>query len=110
MAASSCCPGRSSWPPGAATAAPTRSASSGSCLTQDFDGAVRSFQAALKLVPNDVRLHQNLALTYELKGDLAQADPHWNRYFDLLGDQMPAPPDLPRYLDNLAYESLSRLA
>ncbi len=80
------------------------------CLTQDFEGAIKHFSAALKLAANDARLHQNLALTYELKGDLAQADPHWNRYFDLLGDQVPAPSDIPKYLDRLTYESLNRLA
>jgi Flp pilus assembly protein TadD len=80
------------------------------CVTQDFDSAVRNFSAALELAPNDPRLHQNLALTYEFQNDLSQADPHWNRYFDLLGDQVPAPPDVPRYLETLAYESLSRLA
>jgi tetratricopeptide (TPR) repeat protein len=80
------------------------------CLTQDFEGALRHFQAAVKLTPNDPRLHQNLALTNELKGDLAQADPHWNRFFDLLDTRLPAPADLPKYVDNLAYESLSRLA
>ena len=41
--------------------------------------------------PTTPRLHQNLALTYELKGDLPQADPHWNRYFDLLDDQRARP-------------------
>jgi Flp pilus assembly protein TadD len=80
------------------------------CLTQDFDAALRNFNASLRLAPNDPRLHQNLALTYELKNELSQADPHWNRYFDLLGDQVPAPPDMPRYLEALTYESLSRLA
>jgi tetratricopeptide (TPR) repeat protein len=80
------------------------------CLTHDFDGAVRHFQAALKLVPNDARLNQNLALSYELNGELAQADPYWNRFFDLLDQGIPAPADLSHYRDNLAYESLSRLA
>jgi Flp pilus assembly protein TadD len=80
------------------------------CLTQDFDSAVRHFQAAIKLNPSDSRLHQNIALTYELQGDLSQADPHWNRYFDMLGDQVPSPSDIPRYRDSLAYESLTRLA
>jgi tetratricopeptide (TPR) repeat protein len=79
-------------------------------LTQDFDSAVRSFTAALKLAPNDPRLHQNLALTYELKGELSQADPHWNRFFDLLGEQVPAPPEVPRYAEVLTYEALNRLA
>jgi tetratricopeptide (TPR) repeat protein len=80
------------------------------CLTQDYDNAVTHFSQALKLAPNDPRLHQNLALTYELEGSLSQADPHWNRYFDLLGEQVPAPKDVPRYLDLLTYESLNRLA
>ncbi len=81
-----------------------------SAVTQDFDGALKSFQAALKLSPNDPRLEQNVALTYELQNDLGQADPHWNRYFDLLGRQTPTPADVPHYLELLAYESLSRLA
>jgi tetratricopeptide (TPR) repeat protein len=80
------------------------------CMTQDFDSAIKQFSAAIKLAPNDCRLHQNLALTYELKGELPQADPYWNRYFDLLDEQIPAPPDLPGYINNLTYESLGRLA
>jgi tetratricopeptide (TPR) repeat protein len=79
-------------------------------LTQDFDAAVHHFQSALRLNERDPRLHQNLALTYELKGELPQADPHWNRYFDLLDGRVPAPSDVPQYLQSLAYESLSRLA
>jgi Flp pilus assembly protein TadD len=80
------------------------------CMTQDFDAAVRHFGAAGKIAPNDPRLQQNLALAHELKEDLAAADPHWNRFFDLLTDQVPTPPDLPNYLERLAYESLMRLA
>ncbi len=80
------------------------------CMTQDFDSAIKHFLAALKLAPNDPRLHQNLALTYEFKGELPQSDPYWNRFFDLLDDRVPAPPDIPRYLNHLAYESLGRLA
>ncbi len=80
------------------------------CMTQDFDSAIKHFSSAIKLAPNDARLHQNLALTYEIKGELAQADPYWNRYFDLLDDRVPAPPDIPRYIEHLAYESLGRLA
>jgi tetratricopeptide (TPR) repeat protein len=81
-----------------------------SCMTQDFDSAIKHFLAAIKLAPNDPRVHQNLALTYELKGELPQADPYWNRFFDLLDDRVPAPPDILHYLDHLAYESLGRLA
>jgi Flp pilus assembly protein TadD len=80
------------------------------CMTQDPDSAIKYFQAAIKLAPNDARLHQNLALTYEIKGELAQADPYWNRFFDLLDDSVPAPPDIPGYIEHLAYESLGRLA
>jgi tetratricopeptide (TPR) repeat protein len=80
------------------------------CLTQDFPGGVTHFTAALKLAPDDPRLHQNVALAHELQGDLAQADPHWNRYFDLLDNRVPVPPDRPNYLDALAFESLNRLA
>jgi Flp pilus assembly protein TadD len=80
------------------------------CVTQDFDGALKHFQAALKLAPNDPRLHQNLALAYEFNNDLAGADPHWNRYFDLLGNQVEGPADIPKYLELLTYEALNRLA
>lgn len=80
------------------------------CMTQDFDSAIKHFSAAIKLAPNDARLHQNLALTYELKGELPQSDPYWNRFFDLLDDRVPAPEDIPNYLDHLSYESLGRLA
>lgn len=79
-------------------------------MTQDYDSAITHFSQALKLAPEDARLHQNLALTYELEGSLQQADPHWNRYFDLLGDQVPTPPDISRYREMLQYESLHRLA
>jgi tetratricopeptide (TPR) repeat protein len=81
-----------------------------SAMTQDFDTALRHFQSAIKLAPNDARLHQNVAITYELRGDLAGADPYWNRYFDLLDDRTPAPGDVPRYVERLTYESLMRLA
>jgi tetratricopeptide (TPR) repeat protein len=80
------------------------------CLTQDFDGAINQFQNALKLSDRDPRLHQNLALAHELRSDLQSADAHWNRYFDLLDQRVPAPPDVPKYLNSLAYESMSRLA
>jgi tetratricopeptide (TPR) repeat protein len=79
-------------------------------LTQDFDGATRHFQAALKSASNDARLHQNLALCFEMQGNLAEADPHWNRFFDLLDRRVASPPDVPHYPDALAFEALSRLA
>ncbi len=84
------------------------------CLNQDFDGAVRHFSAALKLTPKDPRIHQNLALAHELQGELLEADPHWNTYFDLLEHQ-PAhaggsPAGRDDYLSRLTYEGLNRLA
>ncbi len=80
------------------------------CQTQDYDSAAAYFQKALELAGHDARLHQNLALTYELRGSLGDADPHWNRFFDLLGDQVPSPPEMPKYIDQLAYECMNRLA
>jgi tetratricopeptide (TPR) repeat protein len=41
---------------------------------------------------------------------LSEADPHWNRYFDLLDDRVPTPSDMPNYGHLLAFEGLSRLA
>jgi Flp pilus assembly protein TadD len=80
------------------------------CLTQDMDQGISCFNAALKLTSNDPRIYQNLALAHELNGELNEADPHWNRYFDLLDDRVPTPADLPNYSSLLAYEGLSRLA
>lgn len=79
-------------------------------LTQDFDSAIRHFSAAVKLNNSDPRLLQNLALAHELSGDLQSADPHWNRYFDLLDRRVPVPSDLPEYVSQLTYEGLNRLA
>src|SRR5262249_26038683 len=42
--------------------------------------------------------------------DLGRADPHWNRYFDLLDAKTPGPLDVPDYPEALAYQSLRRLA
>jgi tetratricopeptide (TPR) repeat protein len=82
------------------------------CLTQDFDSGVRYFTAALKINGNDPRLHQNLALAHELQGNLSDADPHWNRFFDLLmTDAVGRPLSQPtEYVETLAYEGLHRLA
>jgi hypothetical protein len=51
-----------------------------------------------------------MALTYELMGDMPQAEPHWNRYFDLLEIAVLPPADVPDYHTALAFEGLSRLA
>jgi Flp pilus assembly protein TadD len=82
------------------------------CLSQDFDSGVRHLTQAVRLSNTDARLYQNLALAHELQGQLAQADPQWNRYFDLLtaGADLPRPPGHVDYHDRLAYEGLIRLA
>jgi tetratricopeptide (TPR) repeat protein len=79
------------------------------CMLQEFDRGINYFSWALKLAANDPWLHQNLALAYELKGQLDQADSHWNRYFDLLDRRVPTPA-VPNYRETLAYEGLNRLA
>jgi Flp pilus assembly protein TadD len=80
------------------------------CLTHDSEGATRGFGEAVKLAGNDPRLHQNLALAYELQGDLAKAEPHWNRYLDLLERRPAGPPDITDYHELLAFQCLRRLA
>ncbi len=54
-------------------------------------------------------LEQNMALACEWMGRLEQAETHWNKYFDFLEHYFPRslPPD---YLQNLAFEGMSRLA
>jgi Flp pilus assembly protein TadD len=81
------------------------------CLNQDFTGGVRYLGQAVKLASADARLSQNLALAYELQGEIAQADPQWNRYFDLVtaGADLPRPPGHVDYRERLAYEGLVRL-
>jgi len=79
-------------------------------MNQDFDKGIGYFSAALKLASKDARIVQNLALAHELNGALADAEPHWNTYFDLLDDRLPAPPGQEDYVARLAYESINRLA
>jgi Flp pilus assembly protein TadD len=79
-------------------------------LNQDFQASVRHFAAALKLTGNDARLHQNAALAFELQEQLPQAEPHWNRYLDLLDCRTPTPPGQSDYVEQLTYEALCRLA
>jgi tetratricopeptide (TPR) repeat protein len=79
------------------------------CLNQEFEEGIRQFTAAAKVAGNDPRLHQNLALAHELEGTLSEADPHWNRFFDLLDGRVPAPAGQPDYAERLAYEGLSRM-
>jgi tetratricopeptide (TPR) repeat protein len=80
------------------------------CLTHDFAGAIRHFGDAVKLAPSEARLHQNLAIVYELQDDMTRADQHWNRFFDLLDEQTSGPADIPDYGRSLAFQGLRRLA
>jgi tetratricopeptide (TPR) repeat protein len=78
------------------------------CMLQEFTRAISYFSWATKLSASDPWIHQNLALAHELRGQLDEADSHWNRYFEL---QSRAPvPDVPNYREVLAFEGLSRLA
>jgi tetratricopeptide (TPR) repeat protein len=79
------------------------------CMLQEYDRAIEYFSWALKLMPNDPWLHQNVALAYELKGQLDSADSHWNRYFEMQG-RVPTPASPSNYRDALAFEGLNRLA
>jgi tetratricopeptide (TPR) repeat protein len=78
------------------------------CMLQEYDRAIDYFSWAIKLLPSDPWLHQNLALAFELQGQIDQADTNWNRYFELQ-TRVPAP-NIARYHENLAYEGLNRLA
>jgi Flp pilus assembly protein TadD len=83
-------------------------------MLQDFSEAVGRFEAALKLAGNDPRLHQNLAIAFELQNDHAQADQHWTRFLELLvagsrARAVAAPPGIPDYATNLEFETLCRL-
>ncbi len=80
------------------------------CLAQDFEGGIGHFTAAVQQANNDPRLQQNVAVAHEWAGKLAQADPHWNRFLDLLDRRLPTPPGWPDYVQRLAYETLGRLA
>jgi tetratricopeptide (TPR) repeat protein len=81
-----------------------------SCLNQDSDSASDYFREVIKLSPGDARLHQNLALALESQNRLFDAEPHWNRYFDLLDRRLPAPQGMDNYPENAAYFGLTRLA
>jgi tetratricopeptide (TPR) repeat protein len=80
------------------------------CLNQDCASAGEYFRDAIKLAPSDPRLQQNLALALELENRLFDAEPHWNRYFDLLDRRLPSPPGIANYPEQAAYVGLSRLA
>jgi len=80
------------------------------CLNQDSESAGEYFRDAIKLAPSDPRLQQNLALSLELDNRLFDAEPHWNRYFDLLDRHLPSPPGIANYPEQAAYVGLSRLA
>jgi Flp pilus assembly protein TadD len=81
-----------------------------SVMNQDFDKGIGYFAAAIKLAPKDARIVQNMALAYELNSALADAETHWNTYFDLIDERLPAPPHQMNYIEQLAYESVNRLA
>jgi tetratricopeptide (TPR) repeat protein len=80
------------------------------CLNQNIQNGLQHFAAALHLAPSDLRLHQNMALAWEWAGNLVKADPHWNRFLDLLHSGVSGPSGWPDYAAALAFEALTRLA
>jgi tetratricopeptide (TPR) repeat protein len=80
------------------------------CLNQEHEDGLRHFNSAARLSPNDARIQQNLALAHELLAQPSQADPHWNRFFDLLDNRLPGPRDVSNYPETLAFEGLMRLS
>jgi tetratricopeptide (TPR) repeat protein len=80
------------------------------CMEQDFERGARSFASALRLAGNDPCVAHNLALANEWLGQLDQADPQWNRYFDLLDRRQTGPAGRAEYNEQLAFEGLNHLA
>lgn len=80
-------------------------------VTSDFKKATYHFNVAVKQMPNDPRLRQNLALTLERDEEDQDAEEHWSRFLDLLDSNiLTAPKDVPRYLQSLEFETLMHLA
>jgi Flp pilus assembly protein TadD len=80
-------------------------------VTSDFDRATRHFNMAVKQMPNDPRLQQNLALALERTEDAEDAEEHWTKFLDLLDrDTISVPTDVPRYMQSLEHETLVHLA
>jgi tetratricopeptide (TPR) repeat protein len=79
-------------------------------LNQDFDGAATHFNAALRSVPTDLNIHQNLALAHEWQGKLTEAGPFWNRYFDLVERRRTWDPARADEWSRLAHDGLLRLS
>lgn len=51
-----------------------------------LDGAIREYQAALRLAPKDPGLHKSLARLFERQGRFADAVVSYERYLDLQSD------------------------
>lgn len=71
------------------------------CLRQDFGRAVRHWAAALPADGDDPRIQQNLALARGWQGDSARAAGHWRRFLEH-HDQLPKPPNVPKYHQRIA--------
>jgi len=80
------------------------------CLNQEFPEGVKFFTAAVRATPNDGAIHQNLALAYEWQKNLTGAEPHWNRYFDILERRLTPSPHSPDSAAPVLFEGLHRLA
>jgi tetratricopeptide (TPR) repeat protein len=78
------------------------------CMLQDFELGHWFFEVALSKARGDAWIQQNMALSCEWRGRFDQAEQNWNRYFALLGSDLPIAP-VPDYWPTLTFEGLSRL-
>ncbi len=72
------------------------------CLHQEYQPAVRHFQAALPPVGDDAFVQQNLALVRGWLGDAERSGAHWRRFLEVHAAQMPKPPGVPDYHRQIA--------
>lgn len=79
-------------------------------IQRDFGGAVRQFREALRQIPDDPRIHQNLALTLTWAQDPAEAELHWGRYLGLFSHELPSPQTITHYHRALRFEVLNQRA
>lgn len=66
-------------------------------LRQDFESAIRHFQAALPADGADARVQQNLAIVFGWQGRAPEAIEHWRRFLGLFDKQIARPKDIREY-------------
>lgn len=66
-------------------------------LLQEFNAAVRHFQAALPAHGDDARIQQNLAIVRGWLGDADRSEAHWKRFVAAFQEQMAGPAGIVNY-------------